>query len=146
MNTLMAATNSRFRTAVHALAVIAYVGQDQATSDRIAASVATDPSVVRRLLSTLRKAGLVDALEGRTGGYTLARPADRITLRDVYEAVATDALFPLPERPPNPDCPVGSNIHAVLDAPLASARQALADDLATTTLDDVLRDVLRAGR
>lgn len=134
----MSFSNSRFRTAVHALAVIAYVPELQATSDQIAASVATDASVVRRLLSTLRDAGLVQTVEGRAGGYALARPASKITLQDVFNAVAAENLFPLPDRLPNADCPVGSNIHAALDVPLASARQALERRLAQTSLADLL--------
>jgi Rrf2 family protein len=134
----MSAANTRFRTAVHALAVIAYVPERQATSDTIAASVATDASVVRRLLSQLREAGLVEAVAGRAGGYALARPAARITLRDVFAAVAAEELFPLPDRAPNGACPVGSTIHDALEEPLAQARTALERGLAKTTLEDVL--------
>lgn len=135
-------TNSRYRTAVHALAVIAYLGDDQSTSDRIASSVATDPSVVRRLLSRLRNAGLVEAVEGRSGGYALARPAAAITLGDVYRAVVTDELFPRPDRQPNPDCPIGSNIHAALDDPLGDAEQALGRQLDDTSLSALLDRIL----
>jgi Rrf2 family protein len=134
----MSIPNSRFRTAIHALSVISYLPNEQASSDVIAASVATDPTVVRRLLSQLRQAGLVTALPGRTGGYTLARAASKISLRDVFEAVGSDDLFPKPERVPNPSCPVGSAIHGVLDEPLEDARIALLGKLAKTTIADVL--------
>jgi Rrf2 family protein len=135
---IMSASNSRFRTAVHALAVIAYVPEQQATSDKIAASVATDATVVRRLLSSLRAAGLVQAAEGRAGGYALARSPARISLKDVFEAVGADTLFPVPDRLPNPDCPVGANIHAVLDGPLADAQWALQKSLGKSSLADVM--------
>jgi Rrf2 family protein len=39
---------------------------------------------VTKLLWTLRKAGLVDAARGRTGGFRIARPAEKITL---YESL-----------------------------------------------------------
>lgn len=135
----MSSGNSRFRTATHALAVIAFVEERQATSDRIAASVATDATVVRKLLSLLREAGLVLALEGRHGGYALARSAQRISLLDVYRAVGADSLFPMPERLPNPDCPVGAHIHRVLDAPLDAAQAALEQQLARTSLAEVMQ-------
>lgn len=137
----MSSANSRFRTAVHALAVIAYVDEKQANSDQIAASVATDASVVRRLLSVLREAGLVQALEGRSGGYALGRSSQRISLLDVYRAVGSETLFPLPERRSNPHCPVGANIHRVLDAPLEEAHAALERQLASTSLADVMRAI-----
>lgn len=135
---IMSSTNTRFRTAMHALAVIAYIDAQQATSDQIAASVATDATVVRRLLSALREAGLVQAVEGRAGGYALGRSAQRISLLDVYRAVGPDTLFPLPERRPNPDCPVGAHIHAALDGPLDAAHAALEQRLAATSLADVM--------
>ena len=134
----MSANNSRFRTAVHALTVIAYLPDQVASSDSIAASVATDATVVRRLLASLRNAGLVHVLAGRAGGYALARPAHQITLADVFAAVNAEPLFPMPDRAPNPDCPVGANIHQVLDGPLRQARDALETRLAQTTLAQVL--------
>jgi Rrf2 family protein len=137
----MSSINSRFRTAVHALAVIAYVDERQATSDQIAASVATDATVVRRLLAALREAGLVQALEGRSGGYALARSPQRISLLDVHRAVGPETLFPMPERRPNPHCAVGANIHRVLDAPLEAAHAALEQQLAATSLADVMQSI-----
>lgn len=137
----MSTHHSRFRTAVHTLIVIAYVPERQASSDRIAASVATDASVVRRLLSSLREAGLVRALEGCAGGYMLARAPSAITLADVFAAVNADNLFPLPDRLPNTACPVGAHIHRALDAPLDAASAALSQQLSRTSLDDVLANI-----
>ena len=39
------------------------------------------------LTAQLRKAGLVVSRQGSGGGYVLARPADRITIAEVFEAV-----------------------------------------------------------
>lgn len=142
----MSRQHSRFRTAVHALAVIAYVPERQATSEQIAASVATDATVVRKLLATLREQGLVRAVEGRGGGYALARAAGAIRLGQIFDAVSAEGLFPLPERLPNADCPVGANIHRVLDAPLAEAAAALVRQLDETTLEDVLTRIARSPR
>ena len=51
-------------------------------------------------------------------------------------------FFLLSNDAPNPACPVGKNIHAVLDEKLESANQALRDDLAKTTLKDLLDAIL----
>jgi len=142
----MSSSNSRFRTAMHALAVIAYIEEKQATSDRIAASIATDATVVRKLLASLREAGLVVALEGRHGGYALARSPQRISLLDVYRAAGSDNLFPMPDRLPNPNCPVGAHIHPVLDAPLDAAHAALEQRLSQTSLADVMHEIGEANR
>jgi len=49
---------------------------------------------LEQIFQSLRKARLVHAKRGPGGGYTLARPAAEITLRDVVEAVEG----PLEER------------------------------------------------
>ncbi len=75
----MSFANTRFRTAVNALAVIADVPEEQASSDAIAASIATESSVVRRLLSQLRNAGLVQGVNGLPQPFVdvAARPVSR---------------------------------------------------------------------
>lgn len=53
-----------------------------------------------RFLSTvlvaLRDSGLVHSLRGSTGGYWLARPADEISVADVFDAVDTRSPQPIP--------------------------------------------------
>lgn len=40
-----------------------------------------------QILNDLRRAGLVESRRGKSGGYLLGKPADKITLRQVVEAV-----------------------------------------------------------
>lgn len=137
----MSIPHGRFKTAVHALAVVAYLPLREATSDKVAASVSTDPSAARRLLSMLRSAGLLHALEGRGGGYTLARPASEIHLDEVYRAVCDETVFPTPARIPNLGCPIGSRIYQVLETPVAAAEGALRRSLNETSLADLMREL-----
>jgi Rrf2 family protein len=57
--------------------------------------VATDQAIPASFLplvmGDLVRAGLVDGMVGRRGGYRLAKPATRITLLDVIEAVEGDS-------------------------------------------------------
>lgn len=49
---------------------------------------------VAKLFTKLRKAGLTEATEGKNGGFRLARPADRISVLEVVEAIdGPKALF-----------------------------------------------------
>ena len=85
-------TSSRTAVAVHALTLLAQRGQDQLlTSAEIADSLNCNAAGVRRLLSQLRNAGLVQATEGSGGGWRLTRPARKITLYDAYAAVEDGA-------------------------------------------------------
>jgi Rrf2 family protein len=137
-------TNSRFAVAVHVLTLLAQAGEDPApvTSEYIAASVNTNPVVIRRALGGLREARLVSSQGGNGGGWHLLRAPNAITLCDVYRAVEDEPPFALHHRTPNPNCPVGHNIQRALNTRFATAAQALEDELARTTIADVLQDVL----
>jgi len=133
--------NSRYTVAVHILTLLAHCGPELVTSEFIAGSVNTNPVVIRRLLASLRTARLVASQGGPGGGWQLLREPGRITLGDIYLAVEGAALFPLHASTPNPQCPVGKNIQAALAAVYQAAGQALVDQLARTTLADLVQDV-----
>lgn len=130
--------STRFSMAVHTLLCIAYfTPKERVTSSFVAQSVNANPVVIRRVFGQLKEAGLI-TVEMGIGGAKLARPADTITLLDVFRAVESvdGNLFNF-HADPNPECPVGHNIHAVLDGELADAQRALEDRLARTTLADL---------
>lgn len=138
---------SRFTVAVHTLLVIYFFGKtNKVTSDFIAASVQVNPVVIRRTLLSLKAAGLIEVKAG-SGGASICRDLKEITLYDVYRAVdAVEAreggLFHFHENP-NPACPVGRNIHAVLDGRLAEAQRAMERELQKVTLSDLTQDLDR---
>ena len=133
--------NSRFAVAVHILTLIAREEGRPVTSEYIAGSVNTNPSLVRRLLSHLTRAGLTTSQMGAGGGALLARPADRITLRDVYRAVDEGEVFGLHRERPNPACPVGRNIQSLLEARFETATRAMEAELERTTIADAAAEV-----
>ena len=53
----------------------------------------TNAVVVRRVLGELREGGIVDASKGPNGGWTLMRPAEDITLHQVYSAMGERLLI-----------------------------------------------------
>lgn len=129
---------SRFTVAVHTLLVIHTFGREQkTTSDFIAASVQVNPVIIRRTLLSLKAAGMIEVKAG-SGGATIVRDLKDITLYDVYRAVDSveGDIFHFHENP-NPACPVGKNIHAVLDTHLADAQAAMENELKKVTLFDL---------
>ena len=62
-----------------------------ATSEVLAAAMSTHPVVIRRIMAGLRDQGYVRSEKGHGGGWTLACDLSRVTLRDVYTALATKA-------------------------------------------------------
>ena len=133
---------SRFTVAVHTLLVIHTFGREQkTTSDFIAASVQVNPVIIRRTLLSLKAAGMIEVKAG-SGGATIVRDLKDITLYDVYRAVDSveGDIFHFHENP-NPTCPVGKNIHAVLDTHLADAQRALENELKKVTLYDLTQEL-----
>ncbi|WP_172384122.1 Rrf2 family transcriptional regulator [Streptomyces sp. MNP-20] len=138
--------NSRMTVATHALTWMALVCPKRpdgiVTSDEIAASVNTNPVVIRRTLGGLRDAGLVVSQRGQGAGWRLAREPGAITLRDVYLAVEPDPLLALHASAPNRKCPVGRGIPPVLRGAYDRAEEAMKAELAEVTVADVLKETV----
>ena len=134
--------SSRFTMAIHMFACIDTFTDQKMTSDFMAASIGTNPVIVRKLLQQLTAAGLIEVSRG-TGGVTVTKPLNEITFLDIYKAVECtpdEELFHFHENP-NQACPVGKNIHHVLDDKLAKVQEAMERELAAITLADVKRDI-----
>lgn len=134
--------SSRFTMAIHMFACIDTFSDQKMTSDFMAGSIGTNPVIIRKLLQQLKAAGLIEVSRG-TGGVTITRPLDQITFLDIYKAVECtpdEELFHFHENP-NPNCPVGKNIHRVLDNRLLEVQKAMEQKLSQMTLADVKKDV-----
>jgi Rrf2 family protein len=134
--------SSRFTMAIHVFACInTFEREHKITSEFLAASVQVNPVIIRKLLSQLKAAGLVTVQRG-SGGAAIARPPEDITLLDIYRAVECvddDGLFHFHENP-NLNCPVGRNIHNVLDGKLQQIQNAMEAEMAKITLAEVFGD------
>lgn len=135
--------SSRFTIAVHMLACMDVFKEDyKITSDFLASSINVNPVIIRKILSQLKEAGLIEVKRG-PGGATIARPLEEITLLDVYHAVdclEENTLFHFHENP-NPDCPVGRNIHNILDDRLIQVQKVMEQELKSMTLADIESDL-----
>ena len=138
---------SRFTIGVHIITALDYFKDlDRVNSEFLAGSIGVNPVIVRNVISQLREAGIVKTQRGSSGAV-LAKPLDEITLYDIYKATgsvdADEGLFRFHEQP-NPDCPVGGNIHKVLDQHLAEAQKAMEEKLRTVTMADIAEDTRKA--
>ncbi|MEO3860647.1 Rrf2 family transcriptional regulator [Acrocarpospora sp. B8E8] len=140
------AANSRLTIAAHALAWLALAqrrGQEILTSEQVAASVNTNPVIIRRSLGDLRRAGLVNVRHGAGAGWSLARAPESITLLEVYDAVEQEPPFGMHRTEPNLECPVGRGIRPALGEIYDRVERAVRQGLAATSIADVLRETLR---
>jgi Rrf2 family protein len=138
--------NSRMAVATH---IMVFVGYEQKTmkpgevlsSDFIAGSVNTNPVVVRRILSDLQKAGLIESQSGRNGGVRLSKPAARVNLLDIYQAVEGGAIFKFNPNPPNPKCSISTSMEHIIEPVFDSVEEALENRLKKTSLADLVDQV-----
>lgn len=134
--------SSRFTIAIHVLTAIdVFKDEYKTTSDLLASSVHTNPVVIRRILQQLKAADLIKVTRG-SGGASLNKEPSQISLFDIYravECVESGDLFHFHEEP-NIKCPVGRNIHAVLDDKLIKMQEAFENEMKKTTLADILEE------
>ncbi|EET59531.1 transcriptional regulator [Marvinbryantia formatexigens DSM 14469] len=133
---------SRFTVAIHTMLCIAhYEGKKKMTSAALAGSTGADATIIRRLLGQLQTAGYVKVNAG-VGGAHLIKPLKDITLLDLFRAVDAETrnLFRFYE---NPDCvcPVGNNIHSVLDGHLCEVQQAMYNKMQEINLQTLYEEI-----
>lgn len=139
------AANSQFAIAVHILTVLAKAGEENnVKSEYIAASVNTNPVVIRRLLGDLSQAHLVISQTGANGGTRLAKCPNLINLADVHKAVSCGKTFAL-HRQTNDDCQIGKNIQCVLEKLQTEISDVVEAKLAQFSLQSFLEAVEKVG-
>ena len=77
---------SEFTIAVHALVFLNHK-QEVLSSEALAENVCTNPARIRKVLSGLKKAGLVETKEGIDGGYHFSADAQSVNLGMVADAL-----------------------------------------------------------
>lgn len=136
--------SSRFTVAVHILSGLAISGDEPLTSEAIAHSVHTNPTVIRRLLVMLGQAGLSHSRLGQGGGSLLAKPAEDVTLLDVYRVVENQPLFSIHSvrnDSESGDCLVARHIGDTLQPAMGRAVLAFENELSKITIADIVADI-----
>lgn len=133
--------SSRLPIAIHILlAIIEFEGKEKTTSTFLAGSVNVNPVIIRNTLGQLKAAGLVTVKAGEGGASLVKNPKD-ITLMDVFNAVEKEEMLFHFHENPNPKCPVGKNVHAILDRRLFSIQEAMQEQMKSITLQDLIDDM-----
>ena len=130
--------------AIHGLMYIASVQQDGRTVllREAADAIAVPESYLRKVFQALTRRGIVISQRGAKGGYTLARPADEITLRHVVEAIDGPLLgySCLRERRQCASAP-----SCLVRKTFKDAAARMADVLDGVSIDDVARNATSRG-
>jgi Rrf2 family protein len=128
--------NSKLSLALHALGHMARAPGQPMTSDLIAQHNATNPVVVRRVLGVLREQGIVRSDKGHAGGWQLAKPANQITVADVYAAIAEPFLSPV-ELGPTATCAIQRAMFETVQAAQTEAEAVILRHFRERSLQDL---------
>ena len=128
--------NSRFAIAIHILTLLELSKEELLASDYIAGSININSVLVRKEISELRKAGLIDSKEGKNGGFFLAKNADSINFGELFKIIYPDPILSLAKNTPNPQCPIGKDINEHLAHLYIEAEKALVERLKNYTLKE----------
>lgn len=126
---------------VHILAYVDIFRDGDLSSTAIANSIESNPSLVRRLMSALVKAGLLETHPGVVAPR-LARPAADISLLDVYRAIEGNQRLLHVDDKTNPSCVVGGNIQDTLNGVYADVQRQAEATMAGVSLQQVIDDIL----
>lgn len=129
--------STRFPAAVHILTLLAIKKGECCSSELIAKSLRTNAVVVRRIVGLLQEAGFVTSQAGSQGGAMLIVEPDKITLRDIYEAVEDQSVFSMHD--PHPDCPVACSVKQQVHELVDGAETKMLQELARTKLSTITK-------
>ena len=131
--------STKFAVSIHIISMIAISEGTPITSDYIAGSVNTNPSLVRRLMGNLKAANLITT-KTKVGATGLAKPCSEISLLEIFRAVEQQqTLFAIHEDT-NQKCPVGRKIGSVLSHVNQRTQDKMEAELASIYLSDLLDD------
>ena len=134
--------STKCSVAIHCLVFIYEYGEThRVTSELLSRSSGANPVTIRTILSALKKEGILQIKPG-TGGASLNCPPEEINLYRICQALEPDFLSKLigVHPTPSPFCPVGRNIHRVLDSTYEDVREDLKRSLAGITLASIIEE------
>ena len=126
--------------AIHCLIFIYEYGEEKRiTSELLSLSTGCNPVTVRNIMSALKKDNIISVKFG-SGGAKICCPLDKISLYLICKAVEPDMLNKLIgiHSAPSPLCPIGRNIHAVLDKSYEKIRIDLVESLNAITMKEII--------
>ncbi|MCI8614145.1 Rrf2 family transcriptional regulator [Parablautia intestinalis] len=134
--------SAKCSVAIHCLIFIYEYGEKQkVTSDLLSLSTGSNPVTIRNIISALKKDGILSVKFG-TGGAVLACPLEEITIYRICKAIEPNFISKLfgIHSLPSPLCPIGKNIHNVLDCSYQKIGNDLCNSLESITLKDIISD------
>ena len=125
--------------ASHVMAVLCHkINEGPVSSNELAEGFGTNPVVIRRIISLLKNASLVESKSGNGGGSILSKSPHEITMLDIYKAINLKKENRLGFAKYSPRCEVGLSLAPIisdlLDEISEDAEKVLLESLKKVTL------------
>jgi Rrf2 family protein len=133
--------DTRFPVSVHIMTSLAYNQPELMNSEKLAMSIKTNPSFIRKLVVLLSSAGLVESVRGKSGGIRLAKKAKDITLDQIYKAVTENTLVAVPSKSPNKSCPISCGMNDILCKISREIEENTLKQLSKKDLNEILNEL-----
>ena len=133
--------DTKFSIALH---ILVYIKETEniVTSDLLAKSVGTNASYIRKIITLLKGADIIESQQGKKG-ISLKIPQERLTLDQVYYAVYPDKELLHINDTSNQECPVGDNIREALLPIFEESERQLISSLSKVTLKSLIEDMYK---
>jgi Rrf2 family protein len=107
--------DTRFPVSVHIMVSLAYHQNELMSSDQLAKVLKTNPTFIRKLVSRLVEAGLIESFRGKGGGIRISKDPADISLKDIYLASLEEKqMLCTPKKPITKACPVSCSMTEIL--------------------------------
>ncbi len=136
--------DTRFSLSVHVMMTLAYSKEELVNSEYLAGVLKTNPTFIRKIVSRLVEAELVESFRGKGGGIRIARPPDEISLSEIYSAAVEEkCLVSTHRKPVFKNCPVSCCMDEILDDIVDGIEDSTKNYLSKLCLSDLLKKVSR---
>lgn len=129
--------NAEFTVAVHGL-VYLYHKADIISSAELSQNICTNPARVRKVMAKLRRAGLVEAHEGKGSGYRALSGCGEITLLQVLDALGEPAISAAWRSGDiDKECLIASGMGKIMDDVYLGLNERCREELQTITIGTI---------
>lgn len=137
---------SDFIVGIHALVYLGHKGIPL-NSEALADNICTHPARVRKTMSALKKAKLVETREGQGGGYKISKPLNEMTLWEVAKSLHSPILetrwYSGDEEN---QCMICSGMAKVTDEIYEMLNESLKHKLSQIRLSDIEHRLMEVGK
>lgn len=137
--------DTRFSVSTQIMLTLAYHSDEMMNSDALAKILKTNPTFIRKLVSRLVEAGLVDSFRGKNGGIKIAKAPNQISLKDIYIASTNEkTLVSAHTKPAVKNCVVSCAMDTIFCEIVGGIEASTQSYLSKKYLSDIIKKVCSA--